>query len=180
MFSSLFSFIFNFVTSALGCLLVVRGWAYACGVSQHESLMISIRQLTDWLVRPLRRVVPTKGRWYWPAWVAALLVALVVVLVYGRAAVLVKPLIWITPFFIVLRWLLEMMIWGILGSIILNWASPRHPLLNVFWMLFEPIIVPVRRILPSVKNVDLGSIAVIIGLNLILIFLVLPITSIIY
>lgn len=54
---------------------------------------------------------------------------------------------------------------AILSWIPIGHDSPFRPVVDVIWRLTEPILAPVRRVLPSLGGLDLSVIVVIIGIR---------------
>ena len=123
--------------------------------------------LTDWLILPLRRVVPAAGRWDLASLVAAFLLVLAqYVLLWlmmgsaGRVAVL--------PILAVFG-LVRLVISGLTGLLIvyaiLSWVQARSPLTDVIDRLCAPPLRPVRRIVPLVGGIDLSPLVLLVLLQ---------------
>ncbi len=65
--------------SLLVGILLLRCWASFIGMPPRNPLAHFARALTDWLVRPLARVIPSRGRVEWAALLAALLLSFAIV-----------------------------------------------------------------------------------------------------
>ena len=65
---------------------------------------------------------------------------------------------------------------AIFGRAIMSWISPAgaDPLSSVLHQITEPILKPVRQIMPSTGVLDLSPLVALILLNVITYFLVLP------
>ena len=129
--------------------------------------------LTDWLVLPLRRVVPAAGRWDLASLVAALLLelaqyALLWLLLGASATVLAVPLL---AAFGLARLVLSGLIGLVLVFAVLSWVQPGSPVLHVLGRLCEPLLRPLRRFIPLVGGVDLSPLAVVVLLQVGLIVL---------
>ncbi|GKS75696.1 YggT family protein [Acidovorax sp. SUPP950] len=127
--------------------------------------------LSDWLVLPLRRIVPATGRWDWASLVAAILIQLVqyllLWLLLGAGPGLVL-LLWLAVFGLV-----RAAIYGLIGLLIvyavLSWVQTRSPLADVIARLCEPLLRPVRRVVPLLGGVDLSPLVVLVLLQVCLI-----------
>ncbi len=66
---------------------------------------------------------------------------------------------------------------AIFGRAIMSWISPEgtDPLSKVLYQITEPILKPVRQIMPSTGMLDLSPLVALILLNVITYFLVLPV-----
>jgi YggT family protein len=65
---------------------------------------------------------------------------------------------------------------AILVHVILSWVNPGHwsPLTSVLHSLTEPVLRPVRRLIPPIAGLDLSPLFVLIGLQALLILIRLP------
>ncbi len=55
----------------------------------------------------------------------------------------------------------------ILGAVVVSWTdlSPNHPVVQLVSALTEPVLGPIRRVLPSMGGLDLSPMALLIGLQ---------------
>lgn len=128
--------------------------------------------LSDWIVLPLRKLMPTRGSWDVPSLVAAfalLLLQMVIGWLLGAAAsVLAVP--WLA-----LCGLVKLALMGMMGILlayaILSWVQPYSPIYNVLQRLADPLLVPIRKIVPLIGNVDLSALVGMIVLQVGLIVL---------
>lgn len=156
MLYSILSLIVTSVASFLGGVLLLRFWMQAIRVRPPMSLAQFTYQLTDWLVRPLRKFLPGIGGYDWASLVAAYLIAMVDAV----------PTIWLLPqhsvqqilplaLFSLVQWMLYGLMGLILIGVIFCWVNPHAPLAPFVRALSEPIQRPLRRIIPPVGAVDL-------------------------
>lgn len=172
MLQTLIQFIFNFVVSFLGAVLLLRAWLYVWALSPRHPLMMFCSKLTDWLIEPIGKVVKPSGAFEWRSIVGALIVALLSVLVLREVTGMPNTIVAlvIAPFAMLLRWTLEMISWGTFIWVVLSWINPRHPMTSVLALLVDPFIRPIRRFLPMIGNFDFSPIVVILLANLLLYF----------
>ena len=54
-------------------------------------------------------------------------------------------------------------------SIIVSWIAPgsRHPAIELIWQISEPVMAPVRSLLPNMGGIDFSPILVFIGINVV-------------
>jgi len=129
----------------------------------------AVLRFTDPLVRPLRRVIGPVGRVDTASIVALLLVqfagAALLRLVAGGgfdlAAMLLAGLLELA------RTVLRFYTVAVLAYAVLSWIAPgtRSPATRLLAALCEPLLGPVRRILPPVAGLDLSAVFVLIGLQ---------------
>jgi YggT family protein len=138
-----------------------------------------ILRVTDPLVRPLRRVVP--------AWGSVDLATLVAIVVLELVAILVIH--WIMPgglpsmgsllYWALLRIVvttLRLYFFLILIHVILSWVSPGtySPVTQTLGNLTDPVLRPVRRIVPAIGGIDLSPLFVLIALQATIMLIPLP------
>ena len=129
--------------------------------------------LTDWLVLPLRRVVPAVGSWDLASLVAAYLLGLaqfaVLWLLAGAGGGL------LTVPVLALFGLLRMVVSGLTGLVIvyavLSWVPAQSPMTDVIHRLCQPVLTPVRRYMPLVGGIDLSPLVLLVLLQIASIFL---------
>ena len=131
--------------------------------------------LTDWLVLPLRKVLPAAGRWDLSCLVGALLVQLVQYLLLwlmlaGGGALGLAWLPWMALF-----GMARVAVSGLMGLLIvyavLSWVQTRSPISDVITRLCEPVLRPVRRVLPLLGGIDLSPLVVLVLLQVVMIVL---------
>ena len=132
--------------------------------------------LTDFAVKPLRRVVPGLFGLDWACLVLALAVEFVVVLLAywldGFPFALAGARVWPVMLGLAAVRLLSLAVYLIIGltlvRAILSWVNSDTPLTPVIYELSEPFLRPLRRIVPMVANVDLTPLVLFIVCQLVL------------
>jgi len=142
------------IAGVLGGVLLLRFWMQVIRVRPPSSIGQFIFTLTDWLVRPLRRIVPGMGGYDWASLIGAFLVVLVassVLLLAGASgqSVLLYAL------YRILHWI----IYGFMGlliiEVIFSWINPHAPLAPFVHALNEPLLRPLRRVIPPLGGLDI-------------------------
>lgn len=123
--------------------------------------------LTDWLVLPLRRMVPPVGRWDMASLVAAFLLELIqfslLWLLAGSAGgYLTVPIL---AAFGVVRLAISGLTGLIIVYAILSWVQTRSVLSDVIERLCAPPLTPIRRFVPLVGGVDLSPLVLLLLLQ---------------
>lgn len=137
--------------------------------------------VTDWLVQPVRRVLPrslAQSRVDWGSLVAVALLALAYgALSLGLVSVFARlpgsPVLELVErsIRILLRVLLQGWMILLLGYAILSWVQPQSPVLGTLDRLCAPVLRPVRRLVPLIGGVDLSVLVLLILLQIGLIVL---------
>lgn len=172
MLQSIFSLIIDTIAGVLGGVLLLRFWMQVVRVRPPNAIGQFTFQLTDWLVRPLRKLLPGVGGYDWASLIGAILVivlsiAINLLMVYRFSA---EYLVLLS----VLRFF-EWVFYGFMGLIIIeavfSWVNPHAPLAPFVRALNDPLMRPLRRVIPLIGGIDLSPLAALlllqIGLRLI-------------
>lgn len=159
-----------FVLAAL-----TRFFAQAMRASFRNPLAQFIVALTDWAVKPLRRIVPAilglDTASFLVAWLAQILLWAVILALLGMVAG-AQPLFWPSLLGYALVKVLKLSIYLLMGVVIfeavLSWVAPFHPIRPFFEALSRPFMRPLRRIVPLVGGVDLSPLLLLIVLQVVL------------
>jgi YggT family protein len=166
---SILTLIVDTVASVLGGVLLLRFWMQAIRIRPPVSLSQFIYQLTDWMVLPLRRVLPGVGGYDWASLIGALLIAFVsMVIDVALPSTLVFN--WQAIGFLTLLRVVEWIFYGFIGliflEVIFSWVNPHAPLAPFVHALNDPLMRPLRRIIPLIGNIDLTPLAALILLRI--------------
>ena len=145
----------------------------------HNPLSQFILTITNPVVLPLRRVVPGWRGIDLSPLVALLLLQLVVtaaLLFMATGAVVNAGMLLYYAVLRIIVGIVRLYFFAILVHVILSWVSPGHwnPLISVLRSLVQPLLRPVRRLLPPIGGLDLSPLFVLIGLQALLIMIRLP------
>ncbi len=172
MLQSIFTLIIDTIAGVLGGVLLLRFWMQVVRIRPPNAIGQFTFQLTDWLVRPLRKLLPGVGGYDWASLIGAILVivlsvAINLLMVYRFSA---EYLVLLS----VLRFF-EWVFYGFMGLIIIeavfSWVNPHAPLAPFVRALNDPLMRPLRRVIPLIGGIDLSPLAALlllqIGLRLI-------------
>lgn len=174
MLYQILSFLLDVVTGLFGGACLLRLYMQHQRVPFGNPVGRMVFALTDWLVLPLRRVVPAAGRWDTASLMGAYLLELAQFALLwllagtGMAALAMLPVL-------ALFGLLRLAISGLTGLLIvytiLSWVQSHSPLTDVIARLCEPPLRPLRRVLPLVGGIDLSPLALLVLLQVLAIVL---------
>lgn len=172
-------FLLNAVVSFFCALFLLRFMMQAMRVSFGGQLGNFVMTLTNWAVKPLRRIIPGIGGLDWASLFAALALQLLLAgLLFGAAglplaadgATIALMIGWFA-----VRSLLRLAIYIVIGALILqavlSWVNPYSPLAAPAYQLTRSLLDPIRRILPAISGIDLSPLVAILLLQAALIFL---------
>ncbi|MDD5329111.1 MAG: YggT family protein [Sulfuricella sp.] len=135
-----------------------------------------VAALTDFAVKPLRRVIP--GLFGMDlaslalAWLAEFVLVFTLFWLAGLLLLKSGPLVFLAMAALAAVKLLKLGVYIVLGAVfiqaILSWVNPYSPLAPVLSSLANPFLRPVQRIVPPVANVDLSPLVVLLAGELLL------------
>jgi YggT family protein len=140
----------------------------------RNQLSQAVIRITNPLVLPLRRIIPPLGR----IDSASLIALLVVQLAATATLLLLRGYTLASPLFILRIALVDLTItviqfyfFAMLIYALLSWVAPGaySPAAGVLTSLCEPLLKPVRRVVPQIGGLDLSVVFVLIGLQALLI-----------
>ncbi len=149
----------------LGGILLLRFWMQAIRVRPPASVAQFTFTLTDWLVRPLRRIVPGLGGYDWASLIGAFLVVLLatsVVLLTGASG----EAMFLLALYRFLTWIIYGFIALLIIEAIFSWVNPQAPLAPFVRALNDPLLRPLRRVVPLVGGLDLSLLVALILLQI--------------
>jgi YggT family protein len=174
-----------FVLDALFHLFIlavlVRFWMQALRAPVRNPIAQFTIALTDFAVKPLRRVIP--GFFNLDiaslvvAWLAEFVLQVLLVLVLTEASITENPGVLSVVLFLALVKLVRLSLYVFMGAIIiqavLSWFATYHPVAPFFDALSRPFLKPIQRAVPLIGGVDISPVLVLIAFQLIL---MLPVT----
>lgn len=171
----------TYIISSLGALfltlVVLRFLLQLFRADYYNPISKAIVKVTNPLLLPLRKIIPG----FFGIDFAGIVLALVVQALILQLVCLMAGLGFINPLALLL-WsalgvfalLLSLYYWGILIVIIASWVAPHssHPALTLLQGIIEPVMAPVRKILPSMGGLDLSPMIVFMILHVLKSYLV--------
>jgi len=139
----------------------------------YNPLSQFVVKATQPLLKPLRRIIPGFGGLDLASLVLAvllqllLMVAVLTLMGYGVGGYLLQLLVWsiigVTALF------LKVFFFALIVSVILSWVAPGsyNPAAQLVNQICDPLLAPIRRILPNLGGLDISPIFAFIALNLI-------------
>jgi YggT family protein len=123
--------------------------------------------LTDWLVLPLRRVIPAAGRWDMASLVGAFLVQLAQFVILWSLMGMTASLLSVVV--LAAFGLVRMAISGMTGLVIvyaiLSWVQTQSVSADFLERLALPLLIPIRRVMPLIGGIDLSPLVLLLILQ---------------
>ena len=180
MFQQAIQFVLDAIFSLFILAALVRFWMQALRAPARNPIAQFTIALTDWAVRPLRRVIP--GLFALDiaslvvAWLGEFILQVLLLLVAGVSP-LENPAVLSVLLFIAFVKMIRLSIYVFMGAIIiqavLSWVNPHHPVAPFFDALTRPFLKPVQKAVPPIGGVDITPVLVLIFFQLLL---MLPVT----
>ena len=168
--------IIHLIVDVVGGLVVgaclLRAWMQVRRIPGANPVGSFVMSLTDWIVRPLRRVVPAFRGVDSASIIAAFLITLAAAVVdlslrFGGVPppdlIIVVTIVWL------IKWTLYLAQLLILIAAVLSWVNPFSPFLPVFDALTRPLLAPIRRILPQSGRMDFSPLVALLAIQVALI-----------
>ncbi len=173
MLTNLLLLILEAVTGFFVFLLLIRFYMQWLRVSFRNQLGRFVVTVTDWLVRPARRVVPGLFGLDMPSLTGALVLHSGYLTLafwlkrfsFGAHAGIAVPVILAIAVVELLRFSAYLLIGVVLFSAILSWVNPHAPLAPLFNSLSRPFLRPFQRLIPPIAHVDLSPLVLLLVLQ---------------
>ena len=172
-------FVIDTVFFVLVACCLLRFWMNGLRMNMRDQPGMFALAVTDWLVGPVRRILPramVQSVLDWGSLMAALLLSLAysglwfigvsltdTAPVYGSLTIVLGILLKAGGFF--LRTALQGLTVLLLVYAVLSWVQPDSPLQAKLDRLSAPFLRPLRRTIPLVGGVDLSVLALIVLLQ---------------
>ena len=164
------SFLISTVLDLYIMVVLLRIWLQAARADFYNPFSQFVVKATQPVVRPLRRVIPSIGN----IDVATVLFAYVLCVVKFMLLLLLASggAVSFSPYFLLLGLIAlvkaagGLLFWVLIIRAIMSWVSQgRSPLEYVFYQLTEPMLTPIRRIIPAMGGLDLSVLVLFIILQ---------------
>jgi YggT family protein len=169
------AFVLETIFNLFILVALVRFWMQVFRVPARNPMTQFTIAVTDFAVRPLRRIIP--GLFgldlasFVVAWMAEfLLQALLLMLV--SADLPANPAIYSVLLFVALVKLVRLTVYIVMGAVLLqallSWVNPHHPVAPFFDAITRPFLKPFQRAIPPIGGVDVTPVVVLILCQLVL------------
>ncbi|MDA3135084.1 MULTISPECIES: YggT family protein [Enterobacteriaceae] len=143
-------------------VMLLRIWMQWARCDFYNPLAQFVVKATQPIVGPLRRILPSMG----PIDTASLVMAFVLSLIKSMVLFMVitfQPIIWIAALLILLKTIGLLVFWVLLVMALMSWISRgRSPVEYVLMQLTEPLLSPIRRMLPAMGGIDFSPMVLVL------------------
>lgn len=176
MFSAALIFLVNTAFDLFTVALLLRFFMQWARAPLRNPVSDFLNALTDWLVRPARRVIP--GLWGLDlatlvlAWLLQLIELVIVLQIKGyqfgpQAGIAFAALVLMASLVLV-KLLVYIVMVVVIVQAVLTWVNPYSPVMPLLNSLSRPFLRVFRRFIPPIGNVDLSPLFVVIVCQLLL------------
>jgi YggT family protein len=162
--------------------LLLRFYLQAVRAPARNPLSQFLAALTDFMVRPARRVIP--GLWGYDmstlllAWAVEVLLIVSIRVISGveMGAAVGASIVGLILLAVVnlLKRFLYILIVAVIAQAILSWVNPRSPAMSVLVSLTRPFLRPFQRRIPTIGGVDISPLLVLVLCQLLLFWPIAP------
>ena len=175
MLSTALEFLLTTILNLLTLVFLLRFFMQLLRAPFNNPLGLMVMTLSDFAVKPVRRIIPSFKK----IDLSTLLLALITQLLLQFSLLMLRdfPLFvagegaWLgligLSFLGLLRTALDVFFYAILLQVILSWVNPHSPFSGVLDTLTRPILSPIRRIIPSTNGLDFSPLVALILLQMV-------------
>ena len=151
-------------------VVILRVWLQAARADFYNPFSQFIVKATQPVVGPMRRLIPSIGSIDLATVLFAYILCVgklvALYLIVSKGAVIFQPDFLIVGAISLLKAAGKLLFWVLIIRAILSWVSQGgSPIEYVFQQLTEPMLAPVRRVIPPMGGIDLSMIVVFIALQ---------------
>lgn len=170
MLYDIFMLVAETAAAVLATILLVRFWMQVTRVRPPAPIANFIFVLSDWLVKPLRKIIPGSRGYDWASLVAAYLVALLLTVLafVGPGFPLSVGAVFLLALIKLVHWIIYGLMGLLLVDVVLSWINPHAPMAPLIRALTDPILRPIRRFMPSLGGIDLSPLVAFVLLRIVM------------
>ena len=177
MLEQILRFLLDTAFGFLVFLLLARFYLQLLRAPFRNPLTQFVTALTNWLVLPARRVIPSvlglDLASFMLAWLLEAMLLLLLYLLKGGSLHsgpgMVAGILLSLALLEMARFSLYLLIGVILVQAVISWVNPYAPLAPLFNTLTAPFLRPFRRFVPPIANIDLSPLLALVAAQLLLI-----------
>lgn len=153
-----------------GCLLrcYLQYLKFNLSPSSHNSVGLYLLPLTNWLVIPLRKVFPSIGRIDSACLVGAYLIVLGKIIFISGLLGAIPPVLtlFIAAAIQLIGLVLSILVILIIANVVLSWVGSGSSAQYMLAEILEPLLAPIKRVLPSMGLLDLSPLVLLIAIQI--------------
>ncbi|MCX8579022.1 YggT family protein [Gilliamella sp. B2717] len=139
-------------------VLILRLWMQQVRINFHNPITQFIVKVTQPIIGPLRRFIPSVGKFDYATWLLLYLVALIKILFIFSFIPINLPFnvdyLWFA-LVAILHAMGYLLFWLLLFRAVLSWISRGQSVPDeILYQLTEPLMAPIRRFIPPIGMID--------------------------
>ena len=164
-------------------IIVLRFLLQLVRADFYNPVSQTIVKLTNPALIPLRRIIPGFGGLDVASLVLAFSAQYLLLILVATVGFGTTSLPWIAMFGWALVGLLKLVFgiyfWGMLIMVIASWVAPNsyNPVLTLINQLLDPVMRPIRRMMPDLGGLDLSPLVLILGMQVLEILVLYPLAQ---
>jgi YggT family protein len=139
-------------------------------LSPHSgnSIGLYLMPLTNWLVMPLRKLIPSVGRIDSACLLGAYLMVLAKLLLLGLLLGSIPPILslLIGSVLELIGLVLSILVVLIIANVVLSWVGRGSPTQYMLSEILNPLLAPIKRVLPNMGPLDLSPLILLIAIQI--------------
>ncbi|QLB12409.1 YggT family protein [Bisgaardia hudsonensis] len=149
-------YLVNLAIDILSFIFILRMWFQYCRVDFYNPLSQSIAKITNPIINPLQKVIPTVMRINFSAILVVFIIGIVKLPLISFGQIELPLLLYVVVGLLhTLRVFGEAMLYIIFFGAISSWFNQgANPVQYLLYQLGEPLLNPIRRILPKTGMID--------------------------
>ncbi|WP_108649346.1 YggT family protein [Dongshaea marina] len=173
---SALSFLIESIVTLYLYVVILRFWLQLARADFYNPVSQFVVKLTNPILAPMRKVIPSPARIDTPAIILAFVVSLIFVLLRLNFEWQQIGVIWVQIGMLAVLTMIKkagvLLCWLLIIQAIMSWVSQgRNPIEFLLYQLTEPFLGPIRRIIPPIGGLDL---------SLLVLFLILQALNILF
>jgi len=170
-----FSFLVETLIGLVLTVLLLRILLEAVRADWYNPVCQALIKITDPLVKPVSKLTPRAGKVNLAAIIVLYVLQVVGLLIlYLLAGQTPDPLVLaLLAVMRLVRLLLVVYMVLIIATVIVSWIGQnvRHPIIPLLFQLTDPVLAPIRRVMPDLGGFDLSPLVAIIAIQFLIILL---------
>lgn len=172
-------FLADIIFQLFGIVLILRAWMFAIRLHPFNPYSQAILKVSDWLIVPIRKIIPVSGHFDWPSIIACWITGIVYLFaswliamggMFPLSASVFGPLL-LAGLFIALKWVFNLIVWITLIQAVLSWINPLSPIMPVLYTLTAPLLDPIRKVMPRTGGIDFSPLVLLVVAQIIMMVL---------
>lgn len=153
--SDALSFLITTFATLLCAALIMRAWIFWRRIPPFNPYSKFIYALTDFIVVPVRKIIPSSQSIDWPSLLIALLVCVLQIFLttfiaqYAEAYPINIFYVFVYALHTLLQNILTLILWMSVLFALMSWINPMAPFMPFLRSLIEPLQNPIRQLLPN-------------------------------